>query len=147
MTFKSFETFLRNVVEFWSTLKGFFHTCSCLLSHPCSIPLFNGMIFLKSIYKITVQTLKPGHLEEDVQSQRFLKTNSQDSQVFLQRDQWNSRFNYTTVKNWKLLSNFWMLFVRLLKKILRIFCFQKTLWLDTLLQSVPNWVSALSMKC
>ena len=40
------------------------------------------MIFLKSIYKITVRTLKPGHLEEDVQSQRFLKTNSQDSQVF-----------------------------------------------------------------
>ena len=40
------------------------------------------MIFLKSIYKITVRTLKPGHLEEHVQSQRFLKTNSQDSQVF-----------------------------------------------------------------
>ena len=31
---------------------------------------------------ITVRTLKPGHLEEDVQSQRFLKTNYQDSQVF-----------------------------------------------------------------
>ena len=82
MTFKSFETFLGNVVEFWSTLKCFFHTCSCLLSHPCSIPLFKGMIFLKNIYKITVRTLKPGHLEQDVQSQRFLKTNSQDSQVF-----------------------------------------------------------------
>ena len=44
------------------------------------------MIFLKSIYKITFRTLKPGHLEEDVQSQRFLKTNSQDSQVFFRKE-------------------------------------------------------------
>ena len=75
-----------------------------------------------------------------VQSQRFMKTKY--SHDFLQKDQiqGSTMQLLKTLKPVKLAwpvrkqpSNLWML--------LRVFCFHKTLWLDSLPPSVPVWVS------
>ena len=99
---------------------------------------------------ITVQTLKWDTWKEIVQSQPFLKPKI--FKVFCkQTDKIHSSTMcpLKTLKAFELTwplrkqpSNLWILWVPL-QKNLRIFCFQKMLWLDNVLPSVPVWVSVL----
>ena len=92
-----------------------------------------------------------GTWKKTVQSvQRFLKT--KDSQDFRQADQYVHRFEgcflrrQVRSKDFKVFNGWivetWILLVPLSKK-LRIFCLQKSLWLDNLLASAPVRVVAL----
>ena len=86
-----------------------------------------------------------GPWKKIVQSQRF-------SIFFFTNGPIKFKINYATVENFKPFevdrplrkqtSNLWMLLV-LSQKDLRIFCFQKLVWLDNLLSSAPVRVVAL----
>ena len=87
-----------------------------------------------------------------IQSHWFLKT--KDSQVFFFSQQTNNIHEFegcflkaqVSSNGFKVFNSCivepWILLVRL-QKYLRIFYFQKTLWLDTLLPSAPVWVVKL----
>ena len=114
----------------------------------CSLYLLNQASF--PTYLLQCDYSNQGTWKKFVQSQRFLKT--KDSQFFWQRDQWNSRFNNSTVENFKTVwSNLTCQETALksmnvlirLPKILRIFCFHQSLQgLDNLLPSAPVRVVA-----
>ena len=104
-----------------------------------------------TVKRLTVRTLKPGDLKEDCSISTFSE-NKRFSSFFCKRPitfiNWTCRFPRGQVSSngFKFLSvakwNTSILLFRFQKKF-RIFCFQKTLWLENLLPSVPVWVSAL----
>ena len=106
--------------------------------------LFYAIFFTHSFLLERFKLLKCWHPNRDT-SKKIVQS---------QMDQSNSRINYAAVENFETFSTelpdlsgnnpqiLRMLLVRL-EKCLRIFCVQKTLWLDNLLPSVPVWVSAL----
>ena len=70
-------------------------------------------------------------LEKIVKSQHFLKTKVSNGPI--------QSINLRTVSWDSCIVEPWILLVHLQEKILRIFCFQKMLWLDNLLPKCPSW--------
>ena len=99
---------------------------------------------------ITVQTLKWDTWKEIVQSQPFLKpkifkvfckqTDKIHSSTMCPLTSFKSIWTYLTSQETAFK---FMNFMGPFAKNLRIFCFQKMLWLDDVLPSVPVWVSVL----
>ena len=99
-----------------------------------------------TVKRLTVRTLKRGDLKEDCPISTFSE-NKRFSSFFCKRPitfiNWTCRFPRGQVSSngFKFLSvakwNTSILLVRFQKKF-RIFCFQKTLWLENLLPSVPH---------